>query len=100
MWFRRALYRAKGPPWVIAFRWGEGCMGAVRRSKAGGKTIYCEAGAWYEPKTRMIHISIPGHASFHSTVSNDPASKRYHPNLFKKLKALLQDADRWPSDEP
>jgi hypothetical protein len=74
-------------------------MGAVRASGSGGKTVYFEAGTWYEPRTRMIHISIPGHPSFHSTVSNDPSSKRYHPNLFMKLKALLQEADRWPSDE-
>lgn len=30
-------------------------------------------------------------AGFISTVSNDPKSKRYHPNLYKKLEKVLRD---------
>ena len=42
---------------------------------------------------RPGRIAIAG-AGFISTVSNDPKSKRYHPNLYKKLERVLRDRSR------
>ncbi len=39
-----------------------------------------------------IAIASP-EAGFISTVSNDPKSKRYHPNLYKKLDKILNDRE-------
>ena len=47
-------------------------------------------GIWFNPDSGHIHIAAKG--AFISTVSNDPKSKRYHPNLFRKLAATLRDA--------
>jgi hypothetical protein len=69
-------------------------MGARRGTNP--KTVRFEAGTWYDPERRQIHLTIPGHATFHTTVSNDPASVRYHPNLFAKLRGVLEEAGRWP----
>lgn len=72
----------------------------VEPAPKGRKTVYIEKlGVWYDEGQRQIHLSIPGHKTFHTTVSNRPESKRYHPNLFKKLKALLVEAGRWPEEE-
>jgi hypothetical protein len=43
----------------------------------------------------MIHIASK-EANIISTVSDDPESKRYHPNLFSKLRRALVKAGRWP----
>jgi len=60
-----------------------------------GRTVYVDTGIWHDKETGEIHISGPQEKSFHSTVSNDRASKRYHPNLFKKLKEILEREGRW-----
>ena len=39
---------------------------------------------------RPGRIAIAG-KGFISTVSNDPSSKRFHPNLYKKLEKVLSD---------
>lgn len=54
------------------------------------KSISLELRVWYDEKSR--HIKLAGKGLTASTVSNDPASKRYHPNLFRKLTAALRDA--------
>jgi hypothetical protein len=42
-----------------------------------------------DEKTRHIKLAGKGTAS---TVSNDPGSVRYHPNLYGKLSKVLRDA--------
>jgi len=54
------------------------------------KTVKLDVGIWFNEKTGHIHIAAPG--SFISTVSNDPASKRYHPNLYRKMAKALREA--------
>jgi hypothetical protein len=71
---------------------------AIKTGKPGTKTLRFEAGTWYEERSGHIHLTIPGHSRFHTTVSNDPASRRYHPNLFRKLKDLLIENGLWPSE--
>ena len=55
-----------------------------------GKSITLQLRVWYDPKSN--HIKLAGGGLTASTVSNDPASKRYHPNLFMKLARCLREA--------
>jgi len=54
------------------------------------KSVKLEVRVWYDPKSRYIKIAGPRLTA--STVSDDPKSKRYHPNLFKKLSKVLVEA--------
>ncbi|WP_123905534.1 hypothetical protein [Sphingobium cloacae] len=60
-------------------------MGARKESK----TIRLDVGVWFNEASGHIHIAAKD--AFISTVSNDPRSKRYHPNLYRKLAACLRD---------
>ena len=55
-----------------------------------GKSVKLEIRVWYDDKSR--HIKIAGKGLTASTVSNDPDSKRYHANLYRKLSKCLRDA--------
>ena len=59
--------------------------------KRDGKTARLDVGIWFNAKTGHIHIAAKG--QFISTVSNDPQSKRFHPNLYWKLGKALRDAE-------
>jgi hypothetical protein len=61
-----------------------------------GKSIILNVRVWYDDRSRHIKIAGPGLTA--STVSNDPSSKRYHPNLFRKLANALRSAGA-PSPE-
>lgn len=54
------------------------------------KSIKLEIRVWYDENSR--HIKLAGKGLTASTVSNDPTSKRYHPNLFRKLGVALRNA--------
>jgi hypothetical protein len=54
------------------------------------KSITLELRVWYDEKSRQIKLAGRGLTA--STVSNEPASKRYHPNLFRKLATALREA--------
>jgi hypothetical protein len=60
---------------------------------AGGadmpKSINLELRVWYDEKSRYIKLAVKGLTA--STLSNGPASKRYHRNLFRKLAAALRE---------
>jgi hypothetical protein len=53
------------------------------------KSISLHLRAWYDPNSGHIKLAGPGLTA--STVSNDPKSKRFHPNLYKKLAKALRD---------
>jgi hypothetical protein len=55
-----------------------------------GKSVKVELRVWYDARSR--HIKLAGKGLTASTVSNDPSSTRYHPNLYRKLTKLLRDA--------
>ena len=61
------------------------------------KSINLNVRVWYDNKSR--HIKLAGQGLTASTVSNDPTSKRYHPNLFRKLAKALRDAGAPSPDE-
>lgn len=54
------------------------------------KSVKLEVRVWYDEKT--CHIKLAGKKLTASTVSNDPASVRRHPNLYSKLSKVLRDA--------
>ena len=56
------------------------------------KSVKLELRVWYDPQSRHIKLAGPGLKA--STVSNDPASERYHPNLYGKLTKCLRDAGK------
>lgn len=51
------------------------------------KSVKLEVRIWFDPVSRHIKIAGPGLTA--STVSNDPSSKRYHPNLYMKMARVL-----------
>jgi hypothetical protein len=55
-----------------------------------GKSLKLELRVWYDEQSRHIKLAGPGLTA--STVSNDPASVRYHPNLYRKLARALSEA--------
>jgi len=54
------------------------------------KSLKLELRVWYDTRSRHIKLAGPGLTA--STVSNDPTSVRYHPNLYRKLARALSDA--------
>ena len=52
------------------------------------KSIELQMRVWFDPTSR--HIKLAGPNLTASTVSNDPGSKRYHPNLYMKLSRALR----------
>jgi hypothetical protein len=64
----------------------------IRKSEKGGNTAYLNIGAWYDSKSGHIHLTLPHTGWFHTTVSNDPISKRGNPNLYAKLARALKQA--------
>lgn len=64
----------------------------VMKSEKGGKTAYLKIGAWFDQRTGHIHLTLPNSGWFHTTVNDDPASKRGHPNLYAKLARALREA--------
>ena len=57
-----------------------------------GNSVYLDVGVWYDEEQAQIHLTAKNVEGFHTTVSNDPESKRGHPNLFGKLAKVLKDA--------
>lgn len=62
------------------------------RASKPGKSIYMELGFWYNDVDGHIHLTAKDVEGFHTTVNNDPGSKRCHENLYLKLAKCLKDA--------
>ena len=58
-----------------------------------GKSVYLEVGIWWDEGQQHIHLTANNVPGFHTTVSNDPESKRRHQNLFLKLAKVLKGND-------
>ena len=61
-------------------------------ASGSGKTVYLEVGVWWNEATGHIHLAAKDVEGFITTVCDDPASIRGHPNLFMKLAKVLKDA--------
>ena len=56
-----------------------------------GKSVYVRMDVWWDPNQGHIHLTAPGVQGFHTTLNDNPGSKRCHQNLFQKLAKLLRD---------
>lgn len=63
----------------------------MRKSKPGN-SVYLEVGVWFNQETGKIHMTAKDGDGFHTTVNDDPVSKRGHPNLYMKLAKCLRKA--------
>lgn len=53
-------------------------------------------GIWPKRRGKQLHIDITGTKNFHTTVTNDNDSDRYHRTLFRNLRRVLVEHDCWP----
>jgi len=71
--------------------------GDVRAFKKGkGNAVVLGVGLWAKRRGKQLHIDITGPKDFHTTVTNDPNSERYHRTLFRNLRKILVDNQCWP----
>ena len=62
-----------------------------------GRAIVLATGIWAKrDHAKWIRIDITGPKNFHTTVTNDPDSERYHRTLFRDLCKVLLTNDCWP----
>jgi hypothetical protein len=63
-----------------------------------GKSLVVGLGVWPQKQAGKIHIHMTGRDDFHTTVTNDPESARYHHHrtLFRNLRRLLIEHGVWP----
>jgi len=72
--------------------------GDVRLFEGGKVALVAAFGIWAERTGKYIHIHMTGDGEnfVHTTVTNNPKSrKRYHKTLFRDLRRLLIAHDRW-----
>jgi hypothetical protein len=73
--------------------------GDIRVFQSGRRRALALAiGIWAEQRksNAPIHIHITGTSDFHTTVTDDPESERHHRTLFRNMKHLLEQHNRWP----
>ncbi len=79
---------------------GEMKPGDMRTFKHGeGNAVVLGVGLWATRQGQQIHIHITGTSKFHTTVTNNPDSERYHRTLFRNLRQVLIDNSCWPFGE-
>jgi hypothetical protein len=64
----------------------------IRKSEKGGNTAYLNIGVWYEPDTGQIHMTLPHAGWFHTTISTNPKSERFHRSLLAQLARAMKEA--------
>jgi hypothetical protein len=73
--------------------------GDVRNFKKG-EAVVLAIGAWADrDRKKWIRIDITGTKTFHTTVTNDPDSGRYHRTLFRDLRRVLIANNCWKFGE-
>jgi hypothetical protein len=50
-------------------------------------------------RSNTIHIHLVGGEKFHTTITNNPNSERYHRTLFRNLRRTLIESGSWPYGE-
>jgi len=72
--------------------------GDVRIFRKGkGKAVVLAAGIWAKRQAKTwIRIDITGTKDFHTTVTNNPNSARFHRTLFRDLRRVLIANGCWP----
>jgi hypothetical protein len=70
--------------------------GDIRLFKKGqGNAVVLAIGVWAEKRGKRLHIHMTGTKEFHTTVTNDPESERYHRTLFRDLRNVLIKNGCW-----
>jgi hypothetical protein len=77
---------------------GEMKPGNVRTFKNGrGNAVVLAVGVWAaKEQSGWLRIDITGTKKSHTTVTNNPQSKRYHRILFRDLRRVLVSQGCWP----
>jgi hypothetical protein len=71
--------------------------GDVRLFRKGdGNAVVLAVGLWATKRGHQTHIDVTGPKNFHTTVTNDPDSERYHRTLFRDLRRVLVANECWP----
>ena len=75
--------------------------GQIRTFRRGdGEAVVLAIGIWAEREgKKWIRIDVTGTKDFHTTVTNDPNSKRYHRTLFRNLRRVLPAKKCWAFGE-
>ncbi len=68
--------------------------GQVRVFKKGNSVVLA-IGVWAKRRGKQLHIDITGPSNFHTTITNDKNSDRYHRTLFRDLRRVLIRHDCW-----
>lgn len=70
--------------------------GDVRVFQKRGSLVLA-IGVWPKRRGKQLHIDITGPKEFfHTTITNDPDSDRYHRTLFRDLRRVLITNGCWP----
>jgi hypothetical protein len=64
--------------------------------REGQKSVAVPIGLWARKDGAWIHIRIVAPGQAPTTVTNDPASVRYHRTLFRNLRQTLIEQGAWP----
>jgi hypothetical protein len=72
--------------------------GDVRTFRKGqGDAVVLAIGVWAGRQGKKgLRIDITGTKNFHTTVTNDPDSERYHRTLFRDFRRVLITNGCWP----
>jgi hypothetical protein len=67
------------------------------RAFAGDRAVAATFGIWASKQGKWIHIHLTGDGRnfAHTTVTNNPNSKRYHRTLFRNLRQILIAYNKW-----
>jgi hypothetical protein len=68
--------------------------GEVRVFQKRGSLVLA-IGVWPKRRGKQLHIDITGTKDFHTTVTCDAKSERYHRTLFRDLRRVLIANDCW-----
>lgn len=60
----------------------------------GGKALVVAMGIWAKRDRDHLRIDITGFGG-HTTITNNPASERYHRTLFRNLRRIMVDQGVW-----
>jgi hypothetical protein len=71
--------------------------GDVRIFK-GGKALVVAVGIWAKREREHLRIDVTGFGG-HTTISNNPASERYHRTLFRNMRRIMIDQGVWEFGE-
>ena len=70
--------------------------GDIRMFKKGQRrALVLALGVWAEGRGDWIDIHLTGPADFHTTVTDQTESARYHRTLFRNLRHVLIRQGRW-----